>query len=118
VAWIDESLNPDTGAWIPTEGDPPRGTDYNHSTYCDLVISGLVGIRCRAEDILEVHPLVPEGTWPYFCLDQVGYHGRMVTILFDKTGERYGRGKGLQVLVNGRQIARSDSLQRLAATLP
>ena len=41
-----------------------------------------------------------------------------VTILFDKTGERYGRGKGLRVLVDGRSIAGRDSLQRVTETLP
>ena len=118
VAWIDESLNPDTGAWIPTEGDPPRGKDYNHSTYCDLVISGLVGLRPRADDTVEVNPLIPEGAWDYFCLDRIRYHGRDLTILYDKTGGRYGRGKGLQVLANGRRIAGSESLQRVTGQLP
>jgi hypothetical protein len=118
VPWIDESLNPDTGVWIPTEGDPPRGKDYNHSTYCDLVISGLVGLRPRADDTIAVHPLVPEGTWDYFCLDHVSYHGRNITILYDKSGQRYGLGKGLQVLADGMRIASSDSLQRVEGKLP
>jgi len=25
--------------------------------------------------------LIPEGTWDYFCLDNVPYHGRVMTIL-------------------------------------
>jgi len=41
-----------------------------------------------------------------------------VTVLFDQTGERYGRGKGLQVLVNGRRIAGGESLQRVTTKLP
>jgi hypothetical protein len=125
VPWIDENLNPHTGDWIARtllrqrqQKPVERGKDYNHSTFCDLIISGLVGLRPRADDVLEVNPLVPEGLWDYFCLDQVHYHGRAVTILFDKTGERYGRGKGLQVLVNGRRIAGSESLQRVTAPLP
>ncbi|MEI6781602.1 MAG: glycosyl hydrolase family 65 protein [Verrucomicrobiota bacterium] len=118
VSWIDESLNPDTGAWIPTADDPPRGKDYNHSTYCDLVISGLVGLRPRADDIIEVNPLVPEGAWDYFCLDHVQYHGRLITVLYDRTGERYGKGKGLQVLADGRRVAGSSSLQRVKGKLP
>ena len=115
VSWIDESLNPDTGVWIPTGDDPPRGRDYNHSTYCDLVISGLVGLRPRADDVLEVNPLVPEGTWDWFCLDRVLYHGRILTVVYDRTGKRYGKGKGLQVLVDGQRVAASDSLQRVTA---
>jgi hypothetical protein len=118
VPWLDESLNPDTGAWIPTDGHPPRGQYYNHSTYCDLVISGLAGLRPRADDMLEVNPLVPEGTWDYFCLDRVRYHGRLITILYDKTGRRYGRGQGLQLLVDGRRLAARPGLERITARLP
>jgi hypothetical protein len=117
LPWIDESLNPDTGIWIPTAGDPPRGKDYNHSTYCDLVISGLVGLRPRADNIIEVNPLIPEGTWNYFCLDNVLYHGKIITIIYDKTGTRYGKGKGLQVWVDGRKIADSKTLKRITGKL-
>lgn len=115
VPWIDESLNPDTGAWI-RNGD--RGANYNHSTYCDLVISGLIGLRPRADDIIEVNPLVPEGTWDYFCLDRVLYNGRSLTIIYDKTGHRYGQGKGLLVLADGRHVAGSQLLQRVTGRLP
>ena len=125
VPWIDENLNPFTGDWIARtlllqrKQEPvERGKDYNHSTFCDLIISGLVGLRPRADEVLEVNPLVPADRWDYFCLDQVRYHGRTVTVLYDKTGERYGRGKGLQVLANGRRIAGSETLQRVTATFP
>ncbi|HNV00567.1 MAG: hypothetical protein KA191_02695 [Verrucomicrobia bacterium] len=120
--WIDENLNPNTGDWIARtllkqRRQPPdeRGKDYNHSTFCDLVITGLVGLRPRPDDIIEVNPLVSDGTWDYFCLDGVRYHGRMLTILYDRTGTRYDRGVGLQVLVDGQSVARSDSLKRITA---
>ena len=62
VPWIDENLNPTNGDWISRtrlkawkngtwdagKGGEERGKDYNHSTYCDLVISGLIGLRPRA----------------------------------------------------------------------
>ncbi len=132
VPWIDENLNPLTGDWISRtrlkswkngawdagKGGEERGKDYNHSTYCDLLISGLIGLRPRADDTVEVNPLVPEGVWDYFCLDQVRYHGHSLTILFDKTGQRYGKYKGLRVFADGIQIAAADSLQRLTGKLP
>jgi len=132
VPWIDENLNPLTGDWLSRtrlkswangawdagKGGEERGKDYNHSTYCDLVINGLVGLRPRADDTVEVNPLVPDGAWDYFCLDQVRYHGRWLTILYDKSGERYGKGKGLRVFAGGREIGAADSLKRLTATLP
>ncbi len=123
VPWIDEDLDADTGAWIARDillnrGVKDRGKDYNHSTFCDLVITGLVGLRPRADDTVEVNPLVPDGAWDYFCLDRVRYRGRLLTILFDRTGERYHRGAGLRILADGREIAHADGLQRVTAPLP
>ena len=119
VAWLDESLNPDTGIWMKVGPFPKtRGRDYNHSTYCDLIITGLVGLRPRADDLLEVNPLAPEGVFDYFCLDNVSYHGRTLTILWDKTGNRYNKGAGLRLLVDGKEIAHSETLKRLTAKLP
>ncbi len=131
VAWIDENLNPETGDWIartrlktwldgktwdPGKGGVERGKDYNHSTYCDLVITGLVGLRPRPDDTIEVNPLLPDDMWDYFCLANVPYHGRLLTILYDKTGKRYGVGCGLFVFADGRLIAKSESLKRIKVT--
>jgi hypothetical protein len=125
VPWIDENLNPLTGEWLARamllqRGNkiPERGKDYNHSTYCDLVISGLIGLRPRADEQVEINPLVPEGTWDYFCLDQVRYHGRWLTILYDRTGEHYKKGKGLRLFADGKETAVSDRLSRMTALLP
>lgn len=124
VPWIDEDLNPITGDLIACtllmqrgNKTPERGKDYNHSTFCDLVISGLVGLRPRADETVEVNPLAPE-TWDYFCLDRVRYHGRWLTVLWDKTGARYRKGKGLRVFADGKEVATSDSLAKVQAPLP
>ena len=126
VPWIDEDQNPMNGDWIarcillhePRNKFPERGKDYNHSTFCDLVINGLIGLRPQPDDTVEVNPLVPEGTWDYFCLDQIRYHGYWLTILYDKSGQRYGKGKGLRVFADGKEIAASESLKRVTGTLP
>jgi hypothetical protein len=106
--WIAEDLDGITGRWIV---DKPRSVDYNHSGYADLVINGLVGLRPREDATLEIHPLVPEGVWDYFCLDYVPYHGRQLAILFDKCGQRYGKGTGLRIFADGVEIAASERLQ-------
>jgi len=132
VPWIDENLNPVTGDWLsrtrlkswkngtwnPGKGGKERGKDYNHSSYCDLIISGLVGLRPRADDTVEVNPLVPAGKWDFFCLDDVAYHGRRLTIVWDKTGKKYGKGQGLRLLADGREIAKSDAIGRVTGKLP
>lgn len=132
VPWIDENLNPHTGDWIsrtrlkswkngtwdPGKGGKERGKDYNHSTYNDLIITGLVGLRPRADEIVEVNPLLPDGTWDYFCLDNVLYHGRIITVIWDKAGKQYGKGKGLTVLADGKKIAHAKTLTRVTGKLP
>jgi hypothetical protein len=94
-----------------------RGKDYNHSTFCDLIITGLVGLRPRADDTVEVNPLVPDGAWEYFCLDRIMYHGRRLTILYDQSGGRYHQGKGLRVFADGKLIATAPKIERLTARL-
>ncbi len=124
VPWIDENLNPTNGDWISRtllrqRHQPPteRGKDYNHSTFCDFIISGLIGLRPRADDTVEVHPLVP-ADWSYFCLDRIRYHGRELTILFDQSGTHYGRGRGLRVLADGKEIAAAKNVERVTGQLP
>lgn len=106
--YIGEYLDEKTGEWL--KGDNPRSRYYNHSTFADLVITGLAGLRPRAGDLIEVDPLLPADRWDWFCVDGVPYHGRHVTILWDRTGQRYGRDAGLSVLVNGRRVAHLPSL--------
>ena len=36
------------------KGGEERGKDYNHSTFCDLLISELLGLPPRADNIIEV----------------------------------------------------------------
>ena len=124
VPWIDENLNPFTGDWIARtllmqrgKVIPERGKDYNHSTFCDLVISGLVGLRPRADGTAVVNPLLPADTWEYFCLDEVACQGRRLTILWDRTGARYGRGPGLRVLVDGKEAESRTDLGPLTIRL-
>jgi hypothetical protein len=127
VPWIDENLNPFTGDWIArtrlktwenetwpqAKGGVERGKDYNHSTFCDLVITGLIGIRPSEGCQLTVNPLIPADTWDYFCLENVPYKGHNLTVLYDKSGKKYKRGTGLQVFVDGVLKGKSDKIEKL-----
>src|SRR5579864_1597935 len=113
--YIAEAANPDTGSW---EGHDSfnHSEHYFHSGYVDLVITGLAGLRPRADEVIEVQPLAPD-EWDYFALDGIAYHGRNVSIVWDKDGRRYGLGKGLHILADGRELASSDRMERLTAEL-
>ncbi|MBP5322749.1 MAG: hypothetical protein J6Y84_03000 [Bacteroidaceae bacterium] len=104
--FIDEDLNPYTGDWIARtllmqRGNeiPDRGKDYNHSSFVDLIISGLVGIEADEKGHVTVRPLVPDGLWDYYCLRDVHICGKNVTVVYDKDGKHYGIGKGLHIIV-------------------
>ncbi len=114
--YIGEYLDEVTGDWI--NGKNGRSRYYSHSTFADPLITGVVGLRPRADDVVEVHPLLPAGSWDWFCLDGVKYHGRMLTVLWDQDGSHYGRGPGLRVLANGREITSSPRLERITGRLP
>ena len=113
MPWIDENLNPDKAEWLSREiirktpemakrFPKERGKDYNHSTFCDLVISGLVGFIPNGEKGFAVDPLFP-ATWDYLVLENLRYRGHDVDI-------RWQRGKGLSVSVDGKIVASRKTL--------
>ncbi len=124
--WVDENLNPFTGDWISRtrlktwangtwseeKGGVERGKDYNHSGFCDLVISDLLGLKPGKDDVVEINPLIPDN-WDWFCLDKVIYCGRELTIVWDKTGNKYNLGKGLLLFVDGILKAKTVQVESL-----
>jgi hypothetical protein len=96
-----------------------RGKDYNHSTFNDIVITGLVGFRPDfAHRLVTVHPLVPAGVLQYFCLDDVDYAGHRLAILWDTAGSVYHKGEGFRVYVDGKEISHQAKLTPISVPLP
>ena len=116
LPWIDENLSPDKPDWISrtllakrNAAPRERGKDYNHSTFCDLVISGVAGFVPNGEKDFAVDPLAnPE--WDYFVLENLRYRGHDVSI-------RYLRGNGLSVEVDGKTVAKRADMGRLEVSL-
>ncbi|UKI32701.1 MAG: hypothetical protein L6W00_03825 [Lentisphaeria bacterium] len=75
IPWIDENLDPFTGEWLARSilqswekagirSDAlirERGKDYSHSTYADLIITGLCGIDPDLPGEIRAAPLLPSG---------------------------------------------------------
>ena len=120
IDWIDEDLDADTDEWIAKDmlidknKDVGRGNYYNHSGFADPLITGLIGLRPRADDRIELRPLLPADEWTYFAIDALPYHGHLLTVLWDSTGTHYRRGKGMKLLVDGKQVAARADLGPLA----
>lgn len=114
--YLAEACHPDTGSF---EGHDSynHSEHYFHSSFNDLVITGLVGLIPRDDDMFELKPLAP-ADWEYFALDRVPYRGHLVSIVWDRDGKRYRRGKGLRVLVDGKEFGASEKLAPLSVKLP
>ena len=127
-------MHPDLGYWNTRQwaywksGDACHkgGRDYFHSHFIDLLMTGLLGIRVveappHAEHrMLEVSPLLPPSLLartPFFAIDGVRVGDSDVAVVWDADGKRYGKGKGLSVLVGGVVVASRGDIGRLAANL-
>jgi hypothetical protein len=113
--YVAEAHDPSSPLWIYNASD--HSEDYMHSTFNDLVISGLMGLRPQAGNTLDIKPLVPS-SWSYFVLENVPYHGHNVTLMYDRTGDRYHQGPGFHVYLDGRQVAWSPTVKDLTITVP
>ncbi len=114
--YLAEAANSDTGSWQGYD-NPQHSEHYFHSSYNDQVITGLIGLRPRDDDIIEVNPLAPLD-WKYFALDDVLYRGHQLSIFWDADGSRYERGRGLQIWVDGKRATQRETLGRLEVALP
>ena len=109
--YIGEYLDETNGAWLM--GDRERSRYYNHSTFNDLIITGICGLRPQTDGSITVNPLVPQDQWDYFCLDGVSYRGHVLTIVWDKDGQRYHQGTGLTLMVDGKAVANRKDIGKL-----
>ncbi|WP_293306388.1 MGH1-like glycoside hydrolase domain-containing protein [Pedobacter sp. UBA5917] len=107
--YLGEYQDEKNGEWL--KGDNPRSSFYNHSTFNDLIINDLIGIKPRQDNVLELFPLIPKNQWHWFILDNVTYHNKIITILWDQTGKKYNRGKGLLIFVEGKEIYKGKDLK-------
>lgn len=113
LPYIGEYQDEKTGEWL--KQDNPRSEFYNHSGFADLIINDLIGLKPRTDNVVEVYPLIPQGQWDWFCLDNVLYHGKILTILWDKNGSKYGKGKGFSIYANGKAIYKGKELTHVMA---
>ena len=98
--WLDENMDPDTGIWLVREllrqrenyDLKDRGRHYNHSSFIDLVMTGVCGI-CPAEgNTLTIRPL---GTsLASFSATDIQYHSHTLCVAWDQN-------TGLRVTVDG-----------------
>ena len=99
---LDENMDPDTGIWLAREllrkqenyEPKDRGRHYNHSTFIDLVMTGICGIRPSLDNHLVIQPL---GTsLDAFSASGIHYHGHTLSVEWNKK-------QGLRAIIDGNQ---------------
>ncbi|KAK6073656.1 Nuclear GTPase SLIP-GC 3 [Seiridium cupressi] len=98
--YVAESHYPLCDAWSADTTN--HSENYDHSTYNDDVITGLLGITPQSDDTLIISPIIPDN-WTYFAIENFPYHGHLVTVLYDEDGSHYSSSRGLTVFVDGTQ---------------
>lgn len=113
-----ESHYPEMNMW---SGDTTNHSEhYLHSTYIDNIFTNLLGIMPTLDDRLELRPLVPSN-WSYFAVENLPYHGTLLSIIWDSAGTRYSgsnHSSGLSIYSNGTLIYHQSSLKPFNASLP
>ena len=130
INWIDENINPFTGDWISRtrlknwdnkgwsdeKGGIERGKDYNHSGFTDLILSDLIGIKPKLNNTIEIKPLVPDD-WEWFAVDNIYYQDKKFSLIWDESGKKYGRGKGLTLFRDNILVANSSKIEKLTYSM-
>ena len=98
--------------WSKDKGGVERGKDYNHSGFCDLVLSDLLGIKPNINNSIEIKPLIPQD-WEWFAAENIPFQGKEISLIWDKTGEKYGLGKGLMLFVDQMLVEQKDKIQKI-----
>jgi len=112
LPYLAEFHHPDDDVWVV---DRPIGMHYFHSSFIDLLITGMLGLRPRKDDLLELNPLV-ETAWPFFVIEDIHYHGHNITIAFDETGSKLGW-SGFAVFVDDKLRWHSEQPKPLSLVL-
>ena len=113
--YIAEAANPFTGSFEGHDA-PGHSEHYFHSSYNDLVVTGLAGIQPGDGDEVVIDPLAPP-SWDYFALDGVPMKGHTISVIWDRSGRHYGVYAGLAVLVDGKVVAKNRDMAKLRVQL-
>jgi hypothetical protein len=115
LPYLGEYQDETNGEWL--KGDNPRSSYYNHSGFADIIINDLIGLKPREDNVIEISPLIPKDKWDWFLLDKLPYHGKLLTIRWDKDGTHYGKGAGFFVFSDGKQVYSGKELKAIKTKL-
>ena len=116
VPYTAESHYPTVDMW---SGDTSNHSEvYLHSTYIDNIFTNLLGIIPDFGDVLVMKPLIPEN-WTHFAVENLPYHGSLLTLVWDEDGTHYqGCAAGFSLYSNGTLFHHQQTLEAVNISLP
>lgn len=104
------------GEWyIPSNGEEFGGVkDYFHSTFPDIIISDILGVKPTLEGSLSISPLLTESTWNHFYLGELSIHGKLLDIAWKRDWEpqKKGNQQALKIWVDGKLVSKTKNLNQ------
>ena len=76
-----------------------------------IFVEDMGGIQPRSDDKIELWPI--DFGYEHFMVNNLRYHGKDVTIVWDEDGSEYGMGAGYMLFVDGEKVLTADGLGRL-----
>ncbi|MDR2374198.1 MAG: discoidin domain-containing protein [Bifidobacteriaceae bacterium] len=76
-----------------------------------IYIEDMGGILPRADDVIELWPI--DLGYDHFMVNNLRYHGKDVTIVWDEDGANYGLGQGYSLFIDGVKKVTSSTLGQL-----
>ncbi|RIJ69552.1 hypothetical protein D1871_21815 [Nakamurella silvestris] len=122
--WMAWSTYPGADLRVPNQAEYYSGWNAATKTYNRnnpnhvmlgnmnyIFIEDMGGIQPRSDDTIELSPI--DLGYDYFMVNNLRYHGKDVTIVWDKDGTKYGLGQGYSLFVDGQKKVTTDKIGKL-----
>ena len=76
------------------------------------MLSDLLGIKPSINNSIEINPLIPQD-WEWFAAENIPFQGKEISLIWDKTGKKYGFGKGLMLFVDKKLVVQAEKIQKI-----
>ena len=121
--WMAWSIYPNGDARIANQAEyysnwNPATKTYNRNNPNHVMLGNMAyiyvedmgGIQPRSDDKIELFPI--DLGYDNFMVNNLRYHGKDITIVWDEDGSAYGLGAGYSLFIDGERKATADELGR------
>ena len=119
--WMAWSTYPNADLRVPNQAEyysnwNPTTKTYNRNNPNHIMLGNMNyiyvedmgGIQPRSDDKVELWPI--DLGYDHFMVNNLRYHGKDVTIVWDEDGSHYGLGAGYSLFIDGERKAATDAL--------